>query len=72
MDILTKIDDALHAAADHFGDDYWREIENRPTSCGNCGRPIQSADTSTGWTHVGNWQGVRCAGKLCGATPASR
>lgn len=71
-DILARIDDALQGTAgDDFGEDYWRGVDNRPVSCGNCGYPIESAATSTGWTHIGDWQGVRCPNRLCGATPAT-
>lgn len=38
-------------------------------ACRNCGRAIRAGNTSTGWTHVGGWQGVRCPGDLCGAAP---
>lgn len=71
--ILSQIDAAVEVASDsHFDEDYWQGVDSRPPSCGNCGFPIENAETSTGWTHVGNWQGVRCPGRLCGATPATR
>lgn len=39
-------------------------------SCANCGRPIGPSDRyPTGWTHVGDWQGVRCSGRVVGALP---
>ena len=43
--------------------------------CANCALPVMPlAASSTGWTHdsgspVEGWQGVRCPGRLCGATP---
>lgn len=43
--------------------------------CANCALPVmRAASSSTGWTHdsgspVEGWQGVRCPGALCGATP---
>jgi hypothetical protein len=44
--------------------------------CANCARPIERHPKSaTGWWHkapspVEGWQGIRCPGMLCGATPA--
>jgi hypothetical protein len=40
--------------------------------CRFCNRRIIEADTTTGWTHegpAGAWQGVRCPGRVTGATP---
>lgn len=72
-DILGRIDDVLDAAGEPgFGADYWQQVDSQPPSCKNCGRPIRSADTSTGWTHDGDWQGVRCGGMLTGAVPVPR
>lgn len=55
-----------------FDADYWQAVTEQAeaTCCQHCGHPIEAAPTSTGWTHGGAWQGVRCPGMLCGATPA--
>jgi hypothetical protein len=40
--------------------------------CANCGDPIKPGTRSTattGWTHSGAWQGIRCKHQLTGATP---
>ncbi len=44
--------------------------------CGNCGLPITDFTKSayrspTGWSHDrwGGWEGIRCPGRLTGATP---
>ncbi len=41
--------------------------------CLNCERRVRPlASSSTGWTHGverGDWQGVRCPGRICGAWP---
>lgn len=43
----------------------------RGERCANCGRPIRPKGTSkTGWTHDGDWQGVRCPREITGAIPA--
>lgn len=57
--------------SDPFDKDYWRQVERHGRTCDNCGRAIHPAPrSSTGWTHDdGDWQGVRCAGMVCGATP---
>lgn len=42
----------------------------RVGTCRNCDGVVQGgANTSTGWTHIGDWQGVRCQGALTGAVP---
>jgi len=48
------------------------EDESAANGCMNCGRPIRRGATSTGYTHGrtgGDWQGVRCPGKITGALP---
>lgn len=38
-------------------------------ACAHCGMAVtREAHSSTGFTHVGKWQGIRCPGLLCGAT----
>ena len=38
--------------------------------CKHCNNYIEKAPySSTNYTHVGNWKGIRCQGKLTGATP---
>lgn len=38
--------------------------------CKHCGNHIDRASySSTGWTHVGSWEGIRCQGGITGATP---
>jgi hypothetical protein len=41
--------------------------------CTNCGDPIKPdtrSTATTGWTHAGEWQGIRCQTRLTGATKA--
>lgn len=40
-------------------------------TCKNCKRSIAPLERSpTGWSHCDpNWEGIRCAGDICGATP---
>lgn len=72
-DILAQIDATLESSEPPaFDENYWKAVDGQPPSCRNCGNPIEGAGSSTGWTHVGNWQGVRCPGLMCGATPAER
>lgn len=47
------------------------------TMCANCERPVTdwpryARGSSTGWTHWGLWQGVRCPGRLVGAQPGRK
>jgi hypothetical protein len=38
--------------------------------CANCLNPITESDRyATGWTHDGEWRGVRCPGKIQPALP---
>jgi hypothetical protein len=37
------------------------------TICGNCGNAVSRQ--ARGWTHVGEWQGVRCPRRLSRAEP---
>lgn len=55
-----------------FDEKYWAKTsKSRTKSCHNCGLPIKKLkSSSTGWTHDGPWQGIRCQNMLCGATPA--
>ncbi len=54
-----------------FDEAYWAAVERFGRTCDNCGREVKPlAGSSTGWTHSGTWQGVRCPGMLCGAVPA--
>lgn len=54
-----------------FDADYWRNVDLFGKTCNNCGHVIRPHDgSSTGWTHDDAWQGVRCPGLVCGATPA--
>jgi hypothetical protein len=56
-----------------FDDAYWRNVERFGKTCDNCGRAIKAdSGSSTGWTHDGTWQGVRCPTMICGATPAGK
>lgn len=72
-DILRQIDGTLANTEDPaFGPEYWEPVDSRRPFCMNCGATIETALTSTGWTHIGDWKGVRCQGMLCGAFPASR
>jgi len=53
----------LETAAEKFAD----RVLAPPAVCANCDMPIAKARTSTGWTHVGEWSGVRCKGAITGA-----
>jgi hypothetical protein len=45
---------------------------NTKPLCANCGLTIKADNRSfTGWTHDGDWQGKRCPGMICGATPVT-
>lgn len=52
-----------------------RWLRGEAIRCVNCSEPIRRSDqSSTGWTHDPGrpdrgWQGIRCPGHLCGATP---
>lgn len=54
----------LEEVADRFAA---RITEPPPRICANCDLPVAKARTSTGWTHVGDWSGVRCLGGITGA-----
>lgn len=42
----------------------------KPKKCKNCDNYIEKDKySSTGYTHVGAWQGIRCQGNITGATP---
>lgn len=44
-------------------------------ACQNCGLPIresQQPQARFGWTHTGDWEGVRCPGRVTGAVPDVR
>lgn len=62
-------------SAEMFDEDYWAQVNARlgePT-CINCGHPIIPLwDSSTSYTHTGTWEGIRCEGRLCGATAGFR
>jgi hypothetical protein len=57
-----------------FDKDYWEATKkSRESSCTNCGYRITPLhQSSTGWTHTGDWEGIRCPGLLCGAEPVHR
>lgn len=57
-----------------YGEWASREIERRNERrlCQNCGLPVgrdEKANAPTGWTHMGQWQGLRCPGRITGAIP---
>jgi hypothetical protein len=55
-------------------EDQKRDEEWMP-ACRNCGLPIresQQPQARFGWTHTGDWQGVRCPGRVTGAVPDVR
>jgi hypothetical protein len=57
---------------DKFDDAYWAKVESRIKSCKNCGNSVtKDKHSSTGWTHRGDWVGIRCQNMLCGAEPAT-
>jgi hypothetical protein len=42
----------------------------KPKKCRNCNNFVErDSFSSTGWTHVGKWEGVRCQNDICGARP---
>jgi hypothetical protein len=55
-------------------EDQKRDEEWMP-ACRNCGLPIresQQPQAKFGWTHTGDWEGVRCPGRVTGAVPDVR
>lgn len=58
----------------HFDQQYWQNTsKQRPLTCQNCGHKVKKhSASSTGYTHYGSWQGIRCQNLLVGATPVSR
>jgi len=61
----------MNDAEQIFDAAYWRAVERFGKTCGNCGYTIKPhPKSSTGWWHVGEWEGIRCFGMLLGATPA--
>jgi hypothetical protein len=55
-------------------EDQERDEEWMP-ACRNCGLPIresQQPQARFGWTHTGDWEGVRCPGRVTGAVPDVR
>lgn len=74
-DFFTE-DDAVSLTR---ADEYARWLRD-PVKCRNCGEPIErwsdsSFRSSTGWSHRnpatehGDWEGIRCPGRLTGAGP---
>lgn len=57
-----------------FDEKYWSKTDkSRPQTCSNCGHQvIELKRSSTGYTHTGTWEGIRCQNMLCGATPVKR
>lgn len=58
-----------------FDADYWKRTDKtRPMTCRNCGHTIiKNSYSVTGWTHAGQWEGVRCQNAtIRGAQPVSR
>ena len=51
-----------------------RRLAGWNPACRNCGNTITRHGSSakrspTGWSHWGEWEGIRCPGRLTGAEP---
>ncbi|HEY6107629.1 MAG TPA: hypothetical protein VIV56_01880 [Gemmatimonadales bacterium] len=71
VEVYADLGEARDVAKALWGEHVVYEITRVPEfTCRNCGDEIARSTKRAGWTHVGNWQGVRCNGALTGAVPA--